>query len=166
MPTQHSTLRILGFLCCLRPEEELKWSELADARFTRPLQLREVRVPCPGRMDLLLVFKALLAGADGVLVPACFFHDCPLFRKYSHVRQRFGVVGQFLPALGLSPDRFEYSRFSPSQGGHWQRAVADFAARVRELGAVAQHASIPGDEVDAQLDSLVRQINGRGMTCY
>ena len=59
-------LRIVGFLC--------NWCSYGGAdtagvgRFKQPTDLRIIRVPCSGRVNPLFVVKALLNGADGVLV--------------------------------------------------------------------------------------------------
>ena len=62
-------LRIVGFLC--------NWCSYGGAdtagvaRFTQPTDLRIIRVPCSGRVNPLFPLKALLSGADGVLVSGC-----------------------------------------------------------------------------------------------
>ena len=67
-------LRIVGFLC--------NWCSYGGAdtagvaRFKQPTDLRIIRVPCSGRVDPLFVVKALLNGADGVLVSGCHPRDC------------------------------------------------------------------------------------------
>ena len=59
-------LRIVGFLC--------NWCSYGGAdtagvaRAGQPTDLRIIRVPCSGRIDPLFVLKALLNGADGVLM--------------------------------------------------------------------------------------------------
>lgn len=62
-------LRIVGFLC--------NWCSYGGAdtagtaRATQPTDLRIIRVPCSGRVNPLFVLKALMNGADGVLVSGC-----------------------------------------------------------------------------------------------
>jgi len=62
-------LRVVGFLC--------NWCSYGGAdtagvaRATQPTDLRIIRVPCSGRVDPLFVVRALLNGADGVLVSGC-----------------------------------------------------------------------------------------------
>lgn len=58
--------KIVGFLC--------NWCGYAGAdlagslRRDYPADIRIIRVPCSGRVNPLLVAKALLDGADGVMV--------------------------------------------------------------------------------------------------
>jgi F420-non-reducing hydrogenase iron-sulfur subunit len=58
--------KLLGFLC--------KWCSYAGAdlagtsRKKYPANIRIVKIPCSGRIDPLLVLKALRMGFDGVLV--------------------------------------------------------------------------------------------------
>ena len=59
-------LRIVGFLC--------NWCSYGGAdtagvgRFAQPTDLRIIKLPCTGRINPLFIVRALLNGADGVLV--------------------------------------------------------------------------------------------------
>lgn len=125
-------LRIIGFLC--------NWCSYGGAdtagvaRATQPTDLRIIRVPCTGRVDPLFVVKALLEGADGVLVSGCHPRDCHYSVGNYYARRRLEVVRQFLPVLGIDERRFEYTWVSASEGAKWQQVVHDFTNRIHELG--------------------------------
>lgn len=63
---ENPKFKIIGFFC--------NWCSYAGAdlagnlRLTYPADLRIARIPCTGRMDPLFALKALLDGADGVMV--------------------------------------------------------------------------------------------------
>lgn len=125
-------LRIVGFLC--------NWCSYGGAdtagvgRATQPTDLRIIRVPCTGRVDPLFVVKALLQGADGVLVSGCHPRDCHYSVGNYYARRRLEVVRRFLPVLGIDERRFEYTWVSASEGQRWQSVVTDFTSRIHELG--------------------------------
>ena len=125
-------LRIVGFLC--------NWCSYGGAdtagvsRFKQPTDLRIIRVPCSGRVDPLLVVKAFMEGADGVLVSGCHPRDCHYAEGNFYARRRLEVLKRFLPFMGIEPGRFEYTWVSASEGGRWQKVVTDFTEQVHALG--------------------------------
>lgn len=125
-------LRIVGFLC--------NWCSYGGAdtagvaRATQPTDLRIIRVPCTGRVDPLFIVKALLNGADGVLVSGCHPRDCHYSVGNYYARRRLEIVREFLPALGIDPNRFEYTWVSASEGQRWQEVVTAFTNRIHNMG--------------------------------
>ena len=125
-------LRIVGFLC--------NWCSYGGAdtagtaRAGQPTDLRIIRVPCSGRIDPLFIVKALLNGADGVLVSGCHPRDCHYSAGNFYARRRLEVLKQFLPVLGIDDRRFEYTWVSASEGQRWQHVVTTFTNRIHELG--------------------------------
>lgn len=127
-------LRIVGFLC--------NWCSYGGAdtagvaRATQPTDLRIIRVPCTGRVDPLFIVKALLEGADGVLVSGCHPRDCHYSVGNYYARRRLEVVKRFLPVLGIDSDRFEYTWVSASEGQRWQQVVTKFTEQIHNLGPI------------------------------
>ena len=94
-------LRIVGFLC--------NWCSYGGAdtagtaRATQPTDLRIIRVPCSGRVNPLFVLKALMNGADGVLVSGCHPRDCHYSAGNFYARRRLEILKEFLPIVGIDP---------------------------------------------------------------
>ena len=174
-------LRIIGFLC--------NWCSYGGAdtagvaRATQPTDLRVIRVPCSGRVDPLFVVRALLDGADGVLVSGCHPRDCHYSAGNFYARRRLEVLKHFLPILGIEPGRFEYVWVSASEGARWQQVVTRFTEQIHALGpapriedsepllAVAEATLSPlrtlGTGITAELDELKEIIKKRlpGLDC-
>ena len=134
-------LRIVGFLC--------NWCSYGGADTAgRPLQAadgpRIVRVPCSGRVDPLFVVKALLSGADGVLVSGCHPRDCHYSDGNFYARRRLEVLKRFLPFIGIDDRRFHYTWVSASEGQKWQQTVTAFTGRSTSLvrGKVERNPSL------------------------
>jgi coenzyme F420-reducing hydrogenase delta subunit len=125
-------LRIVGFLC--------NWCSYGGAdtagvgRFTQPTDLRIIRLPCSGRVNPLFIIKALISGADGVLVSGCHPRDCHYAEGNFYARRRLEVFKRLLPTLGIDPRRFEYTWVSASEGPRWQKVVTDFTEQIHSLG--------------------------------
>ena len=125
-------LRIVAFLC--------NWCSYGGAdtagvaRATQPTDLRIIRVPCSGRIDPLFILRALVNGADGVLVSGCHPNDCHYSAGNFFARRRLEVLKRFLPVLGIDDRRFEYTWVSASEGARWQQVVTNFTDRIHKLG--------------------------------
>ena len=123
--------RIIGFLC--------NWCSYGGAdtagvgRFIQPTDLRIVRVPCSGRINPLFIIKALLGGADGVLVSGCHPRDCHYAEGNFYARRRLEMCKNLLPAVGIDPARFEYTWVSASEGQRWQQVVTAFTEQIHAL---------------------------------
>ncbi len=132
MPDVGRDYRIIGFLC--------NWCSYggADAagtaRFSQPTDLRIIRVPCSGRVDPMFVAKALLSGADGVLVSGCHPRDCHYSEGNFYARRRLEMLRRFLPIIGVDEGRFEYIWVSASEGSRWRDMVTAFTDKIHKLG--------------------------------
>jgi coenzyme F420-reducing hydrogenase delta subunit len=104
------------------------------ARFSQPTDLRIIRVPCSGRVDPMFVAKALLSGADGVLVSGCHPRDCHYTEGNFYARRRLEMLRRFLPILGVDEGRFEYIWISASEGARWRDMVTKFTDTIHALG--------------------------------
>lgn len=127
--------RIVGFLC--------NWCSYGGAdtagvaRLQQPTDLRVLRVPCSGRVNPLLVVKAFLEGADGVLVSGCHPGDCHYVEGNYYARRRLELLKRFLPFMGIEPGRFEYTWVSSSEGQRWQKVATEFVEKIHRLGPFA-----------------------------
>ncbi len=132
MSQVNKELRIIGFLC--------NWCSYGGAdtagvaRATQPTDLRIIRLPCSGRVDPLFALRALIDGADGVLVSGCHPRDCHYSSGNFYARRRLEMLKHFLPILGIDPGRFEYTWVSASEGAKWQQVVTQFTEQVHKLG--------------------------------
>jgi len=110
------------------------------ARFSQPTDLRIIRVPCSGRVDPMFVAKALLSGADGVLVSGCHPRDCHYSEGNFYARRRLEMLRRFLPIIGVDEGRFEYIWVSASEGSRWRDLVTKFTEKIHDLGPMPRMA--------------------------
>ena len=128
--------RIIGFLC--------HWCSYAGAdmagtsRMKQPASVRIIRLPCTGRINPLLPLKALLDGADGVLVSGCHPGDCHYREGNLYARRRLEMLHRFLSFAGIDPKRLRYVWVSASEGQRWQEIVTEFTQQIKELGPSEQ----------------------------
>ena len=161
-------LRIVGFLC--------NWCSYGGAdtagvaRFPQPTDLRIIRVPCSGRVNPPCPLKALLSGADGVLVSGGHPRDCHYSEGNYYARRRLETLKDFLPIIGIDPRRFEYTWVSASEGQRWQAVVTAFTERVHKLGPAPKFEDakpmyvMPNLDLPAPLRPLGCGVNPAAMT--
>ena len=128
-------------------------ADLAGAlRVQSPPSVRVVKLPCTGKVDVLLLLGALEHGADGVMVAGCLEGDCHYQRGNLHARQRVERVRQLIGQIGLEPERVRMFNMSSGMGQAWADAVTEMDAQVRAVGPSPLRPTAPTD-----LDTFVER---------
>ena len=124
--------KILGLLC--------KWCSYAGAdlagtsRFSYPPNVRIVQVPCSGRIDPVMTFRAFTEGYDGVLISGCHPGDCHYGTGNYFARRKLAVARRLLETVGISPDRMYFTWVSAAEGRKFSEVCSEFTERLRKLG--------------------------------
>ena len=104
------------------------------SRIQYPPNVRILRVPCSGRVDVLHVLKAFQNGADGVIVTGCHIGDCHYIDGNLKAKDRIDVLKKSLKALGIDPERLEIGFASSSEGQRFAEMMTNFVEKIRKLG--------------------------------
>jgi len=124
--------KIVAFFC--------NWCSYAAAdlagtsRMQYPPNVRTIRVMCSGRVNELLILKAFVLGADGVLVGGCHPGDCHYIKGNLSARRRVTGLKPFLNAMGISSDRLRLQWIGASEGKKMADTMSNFTETVRNLG--------------------------------
>jgi len=124
----NSSPKIVAFLCT--------WCSYAGAdlagtgRNQYPPNIRVIRVPCSGRINPMYIIKALLEGADGVMVSGCHPGDCHYLVGNYFARRRFVVLKRLLTAAGFDADRVNFTWVSASEGARFADVVKEVTEKV------------------------------------
>jgi F420-non-reducing hydrogenase iron-sulfur subunit len=133
-------------------------ADLAGAmRLQYPPNIRIIKVPCTGRVDVLHMLHALECGADGVFVSGCLQGDCHFVSGNYWAVNRVKRVKKILQGIGLEPERVEMFFNSAGMGPQFAQCCRDFTERIRQLPPLvhkprpemltASESSQPGNEV-------------------
>jgi coenzyme F420-reducing hydrogenase delta subunit len=123
--------KILAILC--------KWCSYAGAdlagtsRFKYPANVRIVQVPCSGRVDPIMIFKAFVEGYDGVMVSGCHPGDCHYGTGNYHARRRIAVARRLLEFVGVHPDRMHFTWISAAEGKKFAEVCSRFTDELKAL---------------------------------
>jgi coenzyme F420-reducing hydrogenase delta subunit len=103
-------------------------------RITYPANVKVIRLPCTGKVDVEYIMKAFEQGADGVYVIACAIGNC--HHEVGNVRatKRVEYVKRLLDEIGLGHERLGIYYVSAGQGYAFADAARQMTARVRRLG--------------------------------
>ena len=85
-------------------------------RLNYPTNVKIVKVPCTGRVDLLLILKAFESGVDGVYLAGCLEGECHFLRGNLRAKKRVQYVKGLLDEVGLGGNRLEMYNMSSAQG--------------------------------------------------
>ena len=124
--------KIVGFLCnwC-----SYRGADLAGtSRVKYAPNVRVIRVMCSGRVNEILMLKAITAGADGVLVSGCHPGDCHYVKGNLNAKRRAMAMKPFLGAMGIEPDRLELEWISASEGPKVAETFNSFTEKINQLG--------------------------------
>ncbi len=129
--------KILGIVCnwCSYAGADLA----GTARIQYPSDIRLIRLMCTGRVDPLLIVKAFLDGADGVIVSGCHFGDCHSLEGNFKAAKRMFYLKRVLKSLGFDDRRVRMTFVSASEGAKWAEVVKDMINTIHELGPSPLH---------------------------
>jgi F420-non-reducing hydrogenase iron-sulfur subunit len=110
-------------------------ADLAGAmRLQYPSNIRIIKVPCTGRVDVLHMLYAFECGADGVFVSGCLLGDCHFVSGNYWAESRIKRVKKILQGISLEPERVEMFFNSAGMGPQFAQCCRDFTDRIRQLG--------------------------------
>ncbi len=103
-------------------------------RLQYPTDVRIIRVPCTGKVDIIHLLTAFEEGADGVFVAGCLEGDCHYLQGNLHAKRRVKRVKEILDKVGVGGDRLEMYNLSAGQGGRFAEIVKEMDEKIRGLG--------------------------------
>ncbi len=124
--------KIIGFLC--------NWCSYTGAdlagvsRLQYPPNFIPIRVMCTGAVDPVYVIKALLEGADAVLVAGCHPGDCHYLSGNYKARRRVVILKKLMDDIGLEEKRVRLEWISASEGQKFADTVNEMVKETKELG--------------------------------
>ncbi len=106
------------------------------ARLKSPANIRDIRVPCSGRVSPEIIMRTFEQGADGVLVLGCHIGECHYNTGNHRAAKRLPVVQALMAYAGLEPERVRLDWVSASEGERFSRIATEFTEAVRALGPI------------------------------
>lgn len=95
-----------------------------------PSNVRVVRLPCTGKVDVDMILKAFHAGADGVMVAGCEEGSCHFIHGNLRARKRVSYARRLLAETGLDPERLDMFHIAASQGPLFAQRAREFTEKI------------------------------------
>ena len=123
---------ILAFCChyCAYAAADLAGS----MRLQYPGNVRVLRLPCTGKLEVNYLLAAFERGVDGVIVAGCLEGGCHFLEGNLRARRRVERARQLLAEIGLEPERLEMFNLSSAEGPRFAEIVTTMAERLKRLG--------------------------------
>ena len=123
---------ILAFCChyCAYAAADLAGS----MRLEYPDNVRVLRLPCTGKIEVDYILTAFEQGVDGVIVAGCLEGGCHFIEGNLRARRRVERAKQILDEIGLEPERLEMFNLSSAEGGRFAEIVSEMGSRLARLG--------------------------------
>lgn len=123
---------IVAFCChyCAYAAADLAGS----SRLQYPPNVRIIRTPCTGRLEIDYFMKAFENGADGVLVAGCEEGSCHFKEGNLLAKRRVNYTRDILSEAGLEAERLRMVNISAASAQKFAESVRDMVETVRKLG--------------------------------
>ena len=110
-------------------------SETAGAYWLKyPENVRPFRVMCTGALDSAYILRALIEGADGVVVSGCHPGDCHYNVGNFRARRRIAVMKTILDTFGINGDRLWLRWVAHGEGKKLTDTATEFSEHIEKKG--------------------------------
>lgn len=103
-------------------------------RLSYPTNVRIVKLPCSGRVDIIHLMKAIEDGADGVFVAGCLEGDCHYSLGNLRAKKRVAYVREILEKVGVGAERVIMYNLSAGQGPRFAEIAREMTEKIKQLG--------------------------------
>jgi F420-non-reducing hydrogenase iron-sulfur subunit len=103
-------------------------------RLQYPTNIRIIKLPCSGAVDILHILKAFEQGIDGVFVAGCLEGGCHFTEGNIRARKRVEQAKHILDKVGLGGNRLEMFFMSSAEGPRFVEVAREMTQRIKDLG--------------------------------
>jgi coenzyme F420-reducing hydrogenase delta subunit len=103
-------------------------------RLDYPANVKIIRVPCSGKVDVLHLLRAIQKGADGVYVVGCLEGTCHYNEGNYRARERVNHVRVLLEEIGIEGDRVRMYNLSSGEGPTFAAYAKEMTEHIKALG--------------------------------
>jgi F420-non-reducing hydrogenase iron-sulfur subunit len=124
--------KIIAFICnwCTYAAADLA----GTARLKYPENVRIIRLMCSGSVDPTYVMKALLEGADGVLIGGCHPGDCHYIDNNYKTRRKIAILKEILKTFGIDEERVWLRWISAGEGSIFAQTIREMTESLKKKG--------------------------------
>ena len=103
-------------------------------RLEYPANVKIIRIPCTGKLDIVYILSAFENGADAVFVAGCLEGNCHYLKGNIRAKARVESLKKMFEEIGIEPERLEMFNMSSSMGQAFAEAATEMTERALKLG--------------------------------
>lgn len=103
-------------------------------RLDYPVNIKIIRVPCTGKVDVMHLMRAIQMGADGAYAVGCMEGACHYKQGNLRARERVMHVQKLLEEVGLEGDRVRMYNLSSGEGPTFAAYAKEMTEHIKKLG--------------------------------
>jgi coenzyme F420-reducing hydrogenase delta subunit len=103
-------------------------------RLSYPTNVKVIKVPCTGRVDVIMLLKAFESGVDGIYLAGCEIGDCHFIKGNLRAVKRIAYLKDILKEVGIEPERAEMFHIATSDGPKFALVAKEMTEKIRALG--------------------------------
>ncbi len=103
-------------------------------RLQYPSDIRIIRVPCTGKVDVIHILHAFEKGADGAYVVGCMEGECHFNKGNFRARKRVEQAQKILETIGIGGQRTRMYNLASSEGPLFAKYATEFVEDIRKMG--------------------------------
>ncbi len=103
-------------------------------RLQYPSDIRIIRVPCTGKVDVIHILRSFEKGADGVYVVGCMEGECHFNNGNLRARKRVEQAQAILETIGIGGQRARMYNLASSEGPLFAKYATEMDELIREMG--------------------------------
>lgn len=124
--------RIVAFCChyCSYAAADLAGS----MRLQYPTNIKIIKIPCTGKIDVIYLLSAFEVGADGVIVAGCEEGSCHFITGNLRAKKKVRYTKKLLDEIGIGGERLEMFNLSAAMGQRFAEITRMMTERIKKLG--------------------------------
>jgi coenzyme F420-reducing hydrogenase delta subunit len=132
IPSSDFEPKIVAFCChyCSYAAADLAGS----MRLSYPTNIKILKIPCTGKVDILYLLRAFEDGADGVIVAGCEEGTCHFINGNIKAKKKVKYTKKILDEIGLGGERLEMYNLSAAMGQRFADLAKEMTERIKKLG--------------------------------
>ncbi|SPD75467.1 F420-non-reducing hydrogenase vhu iron-sulfur subunit D [uncultured Desulfobacterium sp.] len=103
-------------------------------RLRYPSNIKIIKLPCTGKVDVIHLLRSFEKGADGVYVLGCLEGACQFNNGNIRARKRVEQAQKILDSVGIGGERVKMYNLSSSEAPLFARIATEMTEKIMEMG--------------------------------
>ncbi len=103
-------------------------------RLQYPANIKIIRVPCTGKVDIMYILRAFEKGADGIYLVGCMEGECHFKNGNLRARKRVEEAQKILNTIGIGGERAQMYNLSSAEGTLFAQIAVEMTEKIRKIG--------------------------------